>query len=116
MTIEEILNEEARHLERMECDGAVRILHYRLALTGIKHTVYVGQVLFQNEVVIRLHFWIALDDQQLIDTKARSWTNDSAPHGIFNPDHYPDYTYRGVPEHMQVTQFLYENLISIGGL
>jgi hypothetical protein len=100
MISEKILGEEAKHLEMVQCDGATRILHYRLTLAGIKHTVYVGKVLFKNEVAIRLHFWIVLDNNNIIDTKARSWTNNSAPYGIFNPDHYPDYKYRGSPVHI----------------
>jgi hypothetical protein len=110
MTIEEILDEEFNHLERLECDGATRVLHYRLKLAGIEHTIYVGKVVVNSVAAIPLHYWIVLKNGNILDTKAGIWLRDSAPYGIFNPINYPEFCYIGSPEDIEVSPFLYNYL------
>jgi len=111
MTVEQIVNEEAITIENFECDGASRVLSYRLTQAGINHKIYAGQLIGLKGVLISLHVWIKLHDGRILDTKARMWAGNSAPHGLFFPDEFPDFHYVGEPARLEASKSIYDVLV-----
>lgn len=111
MIAEDILRNERPFLNRLECDGATRVLHYSLTKARISHRCFYGRVFLNEENCIPHHFWISLDDGRLIDCKARMWAGQNAPDGIFKPREYPEYKYHEVQQlELKVDVLLYKAL------
>lgn len=86
---------------RLECDGLTRVLHLLLDKQGIRHTVMGGGI--HDEIdndYFSPHFWIELGNGDIVDFRARMWLGDKdhIPHGIFDPDDFPNMTYDGRDE------------------
>lgn len=85
-----------------ECDGMVRICHTLLVQQGIEHQPMVG-VLTRFHQEIKRHFWINLPSGECIDYRAKMWLKEeNIPHGVFNPQDFPDVTYTGEPVELDV--------------
>lgn len=84
----------------VECDGFTRLAHTALANAGIKHTCMIGRLISAGgERQSPIHYWIELDDGQVIDYRAKMWLGDveSVPHGVFHPTRYKLWCYHGQP-------------------
>lgn len=80
-----------------QCDGMTQICHTVLTENNIEHQPMAGSLSKQNRGV-GLHLWIDLPDGNRIDYRARMWLgNEGVPHGIFNPQDFPDVIYDGEP-------------------
>lgn len=57
-----------------------------LSSAGVDHRIHIGSLEVDGVGVIRLHFWIAVQ-QAFIDLRARMWLgpDDRVPHGLFVP-------------------------------
>ena len=86
-----------------ECDGMTRICHTILSQHHIEHQPVIGTLQF-DEQKIEPHFWIDLPSEDRIDYRARMWlgNNDRVPHGVFQPDDFPDVIYKGKPVELEL--------------
>ncbi|WP_414755928.1 hypothetical protein [Anabaena sp. CCY 9910] len=85
-----------------ECDGMTRICHTVLTNHGIDHQSMFGVLTLQNQE-IKPHFWIDLSSGERIDYRAKMWLKgDNIPHGIFQPQHFPEVIYTGEPIELDV--------------
>lgn len=59
-----------------------------LSREGIPHQVHVGSLHVAEAGLIRLHWWVVLEDGQHCDFRARMWLGAAAgvPHGVFVPN------------------------------
>jgi hypothetical protein len=101
---------ELDNIAHLECDGAVRVLHYILNKHGVPHYVFQGFMEFGGKVV-PVHYWIGFPDGRYMDFKARMWLGSKAPNGIFFPDE-TDVEYDGSVIEMRVPEFMYRILTS----
>lgn len=110
-TVLETIQIEAINALNLECDGATRIIHYRLKKEGIEHDVFVGEVKHFDKVV-KPHYWIVLGDKRIVDYKLRMWLDDDAPHGVFRKENimYKNYKYKGKRTTLNVSENLYNIL------
>lgn len=68
----------------LECDGMTRVISAALSHQGVAHRVCSGTLVSTAPGGTRIgHFWIALDEDWIIDLCARMWLGDAAPHGCF---------------------------------
>jgi hypothetical protein len=109
--LEKFIYSEAAKCEKLECDGAARVLHYSLDKNAIPHYVFFGKVTFGSET-IPAHFWIVLADGRIVDFKAKMWLGDNAPNGIFSPDE-TSAIYSGRVVELSVSDFMYSVLTEI---
>lgn len=80
-----------------ECDGMTQICHTILTKNNIQHQPMGGSLSKHNRG-IGWHFWIDLPNGYRIDYRARMWLgNNGVPHGVFNPNDFPDVIYDGEP-------------------
>ncbi|MDJ0726224.1 MAG: hypothetical protein QNJ38_14010 [Prochloraceae cyanobacterium] len=95
-----------------ECDGMIRICHTVLTSEGIEHQPMMG-VLIKDKQEVEPHFWIDLSSGERIDYRARMWLGKSdpagisprrarIPHGIFQPNDFPNVIYSGVPVELEL--------------
>lgn len=78
-----------------ECDGMVRICHTVLFNQGIEHQPFFG-TLTRHKQHIEPHLWIDLPNGERIDYRAKMWLiGENVPHGVFNPQDFPDVLYTG---------------------
>ncbi len=86
-----------------ECDGMSRIIHTVLATEGIEHQLRMG-ILIKDKQEVEPHFWIDLPSGERIDYRARMWLGDnlSVPHGIFQPNDFPNIIYSGIPVELEL--------------
>lgn len=111
MTAEQVLIEELPFMEPLECDGACRVLRYRLKKEGIAHSCFLGELYYMGKRCSGLHFWIRLQDGRVMDVKAQKWCGGDAPNGIFSLINFPDYEYRVKEEiDLWVNEFAYDVL------
>jgi len=98
-TDEELLQLLAQYVEApVECDGFALLAHTALMRAGIEHFCLCGRLESQDgNRGIPAHFWIELVDGRIIDYRARMWLGalDSVPHGIFDANMFPEWTYQG---------------------
>lgn len=68
----------------LECDGMTRAISTALHAQGIEHQVHSGVLTssIRSNTWIN-HYWIQLDDEHVIDLRARMWMGQQAPHGFF---------------------------------
>lgn len=72
-----------------------RICHTVLTNHGIEHQAMFG-VLTQHHQQIEPHFGIDLPSGERIDYRAKMWLKgENIPHGVFNPQDFPDIIYTG---------------------
>lgn len=102
------LDEKGRFLE---CDGMTRVISSILSRCHIAHTIQQGFISTSFGEIA--HFWIALEDEFLIDYRARMWLGHepAVPHGVFKRDMYPGFNYSGMsfspdPSFLQAGDFL----------
>lgn len=86
-----------------ECDGMTRICHTVLSQHRIEHFSMIGTLEFGGQK-IEPHFWIDLPSGERIDYRARMWlgNSDRIPHGVFQPDSFPDVIYEGKPIELEL--------------
>lgn len=79
-----------------ECDGMTRICHTILSQQHVEHQTKVGTLHFLKKK-IEPHLWIELGSGEIIDYRAKMWFGNcqQIPHGMFEPDDFPDVIYRG---------------------
>ena len=99
----------------LECDGMTKVLTYVLKQNKIKHKIYQGQVKYKGKVSIPLHFWIVLNDGQIVDYRLRMWMDNKKklPHGVFKAEQYPDVKYEGKLVKMEVSDMIFR-ILTIG--
>jgi len=99
----------------LECDGLTRVLIYVLNQMRVKHSVYVGTILYGGKKMTP-HFWIKLQDGRIIDYRARMWLGDQKeiPHGVFSLKKYPDIVYQGKQIPMKTDSLTFNVLV--GGM
>ena len=97
----------------LECDGMSRVLTYLLHRAGVPHQAYTGSLTIKGRSM-PVHFWLVLEDGRHIDYRARMWfgEHDHVPHGIFNPENYPEVTYEGEPVDLTVSDLIFQILVS----
>lgn len=80
----------------LECDGAARVFSWLLRQRDVGHAVMEGRLEVEPDVV-EPHYWIQLDDGQIVDYKARMWLPGvpGVPHGVFRLSDYPKALYVG---------------------
>lgn len=85
-------------LSELECDGLTRVITTVLTVNGLPHTCYLGRVTVGGRHV-EPHYWIELGTGLRVDYRARMWLGDApaVPHGVFQPQAYPQAVYRGQP-------------------
>jgi Protein of unknown function (DUF4031) len=113
----------------LDCDGFIKIAHTELTKAGIAHQVYAGQVIhLPTGTQTPPHFWIVLETERpiLLDYRVRLWLKGQpgeVPHGVFQPEQYPQVLYQGEPcdlacigerEHALLTAIPYGTLYLIG--
>ncbi|RUS92944.1 hypothetical protein DSM107003_46910 [Trichormus variabilis SAG 1403-4b] len=60
-------------------------------------------VLSLNNQEIEPHFWIDLPNGERIDYRAKMWLiGENLPHGIFQPQDFPDVIYTGEPIELDI--------------
>ncbi|QIR41767.1 hypothetical protein HCG51_34350 (plasmid) [Tolypothrix sp. PCC 7910] len=104
MTPKEIIKQllDPYDSSQTECDGMTRICHTVLTNHGIDHQPMYGVVTLQNQV-IEPHFWIDLPSGERIDYRVKMWLKgENIPHGVFNPQDFPDVIYTGQPVELDV--------------
>ena len=82
----------------VECDGFVRLAHTALVAAGIEHTVMYGRLVSADaKRQTPIHFWISLDNGEVLDYRARMWLGAgmNVPNGIFAQSEFPDWSYHG---------------------
>jgi integrase len=81
----------------LECDGMCRVLSALLRRDGISHQVHFGSVTVEGRGRIPMHFWIVMDNGQILDLRARMWLGDTedVPHGLFDQAENVEYEARG---------------------
>lgn len=85
-----------------ECDGMTQICHTILTRNSIQHQPMGGSLLKGNKK-IGLHLWINLPNGYRIDYRAKMWLgNEGVPHGVFNPNDFPDVIYDGEPIELEL--------------
>jgi hypothetical protein len=85
-----------------ECDGMTRICHTVLTQHGIDHQPFFGTLRRHNQQ-IETHFWIDLPSGERIDYRAKMWVKgEDIPHGVFNPQDFPNIIYTGEPLELEV--------------
>jgi hypothetical protein len=90
-----------------ECDGMTRLCHTVLAQHQIPHTVYFGVCRYQSQG-IQPHYWIDLCGPWQgwrVDYRLRLWFSGEAedlPHGVFQPEQFPQVQYLGNPIEWEV--------------
>jgi hypothetical protein len=86
-----------------ECDGMTQICYTVLVKQGIESQPMAGSLRKQDRA-IEPHFWIDLPNgdapgqgcRQRIDYRASMWLgSEGIPHGVFNPQDFPDVIYEG---------------------
>ncbi len=103
--LEKMIYAEAVKCGDLECDGAVRVLHYALNKNNVPHYVFQGTVELDDKK-IPLHYWIGLYDGRIVDFKAKMWLGDDAPNGIFFADKSAA-KYDGMVVDLPVSEFVY---------
>lgn len=84
-----------------ECDGMTQICHTVLAENRIEHQPMAGILKRLNQEIYP-HLWIDLPNGDRIDYRARIWLgNEGVPHGVFNPQDFPDVIYDGEPMELE---------------
>lgn len=86
-----------------ECDGMTQICHTVLIKHNILHQPMAGTLaqLTHNKLV-PIHLWIDLPYGYKIDYRAKMGLgNDGVPHGVFNPQDFPNIIYTGKPIELQ---------------
>ncbi|WP_241993606.1 hypothetical protein [Trichormus variabilis] len=79
-----------------------RICHTVLTQHNIEHQPMIG-VLSLNNQEIEPHFWIDLPNGERIDYRAKMWLiGENLPHGIFQPQDFPDVIYTGEPIELDI--------------
>ena len=86
-----------------ECDGMTRICHTILSRHYIEHQPMMGTLQFDGQRMYH-HFWIDLPSGERIDYRARMWlgNSDRVPHGVFQPENFPDVIYEGKPIELEL--------------
>lgn len=81
----------------LECDGLTTVISSLLSTAEVYHKVFVGRASHSGGRRIAPHLWVELEDGTVIDYRLRMWLGNLSviPHGIFNPDEYPDVHYDG---------------------
>ena len=79
--INELIATVSGKLNKLECDGATRVLSHLLTRNEIPHAVMVGSA-SMGKIRIPVHYWIVIDDK-ILDLKAKMWFGDKATEGIF---------------------------------
>ena len=72
----------------LECDGMTRILSQILHRDGVPHQCFFGSLDVDGvHIASPVHYWIELEDDRVIDLRARMWFRPEveAPHGLFRP-------------------------------
>ena len=89
-----------------ECDGMIQICHTVLTQKGIEHQPMAGTLAGPTyNQLIPIHLWIDLPNGYKIDYRARMWLGDNGiPHGVFNPQDFPDVIYTGNSIELQPLQ------------
>ena len=76
----------------VECDGATRIIATLLGREGISFATHMGALVVDGIGRIRDHWWTVLDDDTIVDYRARMWLRQDprVQHGVFRPnaDHH----------------------------
>lgn len=109
MNDKRIIEEASQQCDQLECDGTTKVLHYVMNENSIPHKVFIGSVIGPEDN-IPLHYWITLSDGSIVDYKAQMWLGPDAPNGIFNPNDFPEYKYKGKQIEMQVSKLIYNIL------
>lgn len=98
----------------VECDGFTRLAHTALANAGIGHTCMLGRVVSADgQRRTPIHYWIVLEDGQVIDYRARTWLGECerVPHGIFKPASFKSWVYQGEPIDLPVLHPVMANIL-----
>lgn len=70
--------------DNLECDGQSKVISYILTKNGIDHKLYDGELVDKESGEGIYHQWIEIDNNLIVDYKARMWYPDSdCWHGIF---------------------------------
>lgn len=103
--IQEIVDLAATMTKYLECDGSTRVLNYLFNKEGIDHEVYVGEAMYDGQVM-PIHYWIRIGEWY-IDNKSQMWFGDKVPQGMFKRS---PVLYDGEPVHMQTTELVFHVL------
>lgn len=94
----------------LECDGLTRVLHRVLSFHNIPHKVIYG-IASSNRIAVP-HYWIQVENNLIVDYRARMWFGKKAPHGVFNPAEQSvvDYEVRSEEVNLYVSDYILMNL------
>lgn len=105
------INEWLSHLDKfqLECDGMTRVISALLARAGVEHTVCTGYLENIKTASGIMHYWIELNDDYLIDLRARMWMGNQAPHGVFlNGNTHVNYQRHGVITDFKIDPYVFD--------
>lgn len=85
-----------------ECDGMAHLCHTVLYQHDIEHQPMSGTITQQGQTM-GPHFWIDLPNGARIDYRLKMWLgSQGVPHGVFNPQDFPELTYEGQPIELEL--------------
>lgn len=99
----------------LECDGMSRCISMLLSRDSIPHRVMIGKAGVVGLGLIQSHYWVDLDNNYIIDMRARMWLGDDVrvPHGVFECKETHLYSWLDAADMSRMTPLVFEVLTGI---